>query len=144
MKVNTLSDFVFYDNTDCGGIMYHADYITVCERARSILFFRQDAFPCAHEFPANDGFVVKNIESHFLAPLKLGDYYEVRTQVCAIKNTSLILQHEIYRIKEIGSPAQAPLLTFRMSVVMVYVDRDKKPKRIPQRLRDIFSLLPAN
>ncbi|STQ85613.1 acyl-CoA thioesterase [Helicobacter muridarum] len=137
MKTN-LSDYVYYDNTDCGGIMYHANYITICERARSFVFFQNNTFPCADESPTHDGFVMKTMESNFLAPLKLGDYYEVRTKIDSIKNTSLVILHEIYRLRQIGITGDEPLLVFKMKAVMVYIDIKKKPKRIPDSLRSIF------
>lgn len=30
---------VYYEDTDCGGIVYYANYLKFCERARSNLFF---------------------------------------------------------------------------------------------------------
>lgn len=30
---------VYYDDTDAGGVVYHANYLKFCERARSELFF---------------------------------------------------------------------------------------------------------
>ena len=135
---NYLTSFVFYDDTDCGGIMYHSNYIKACERARSLVFFEADRFPYMHEYPSLEGFVVKTIESDYIAPLRLGDFYEVQTKVVEIKNTSMILKQEIHRLKEIGK-ASSPLLAFRLSIVMVYVGSDKRPKKIPQVFRDLLA-----
>ena len=32
---------VYYENTDCGGVVYHSNYLNFCERARSELFFKK-------------------------------------------------------------------------------------------------------
>ena len=60
---------VYYEDTDCGGIVYHTNYIKYCERARSELFFAQGT-PPSH---ATCGFVVSALEAKFLGFAKLGD-----------------------------------------------------------------------
>ena len=30
---------VYYDDTDAGGVVYHANYLKFCERARSDIFY---------------------------------------------------------------------------------------------------------
>ncbi|MDY3200170.1 MAG: acyl-CoA thioesterase, partial [Arcobacter sp.] len=32
---------IYYEDTDAAGIVYHANFIKYCERARSEIFFRQ-------------------------------------------------------------------------------------------------------
>lgn len=86
--------YVFYDDTDCGGIVYHANYLVFCERARSLLFFEKGMLP--HN--TKHGFVVKEIESSFIKTLYLGDKYKVQTTPLEIKSASLILKQEIFRI----------------------------------------------
>jgi len=36
---------VYYEDTDAGGIVYHANYIKYCERARSEHFFARGVMP---------------------------------------------------------------------------------------------------
>ena len=76
-----MRDYVYYDNTDCGGIVYHTNYIVFCERARSRIFFDKGMFPNI----GYSGFVVKTLESTFISPLMLGDTYEVRSILLEIK-----------------------------------------------------------
>ena len=81
---------VYYDDTDAGGIVYHANYLKFCERARSELFFEHGktlSIDGAH-------FVVRHIDADFLKSAKLGDMVEVKHEILEIKNTSLrLLQH---------------------------------------------------
>lgn len=64
---------VYYDDTDAGGVVYHANYLKFCERART-------------EYLRNLGFensgirqetgtiiVVKKIEAEYLKPARLDD-----------------------------------------------------------------------
>ena len=49
---------VYYEDTDAGGIVYHANYIKYCERARSELFFEKNMIPTEGD---RSSFVVRRI-----------------------------------------------------------------------------------
>lgn len=137
-----MKNYVFYDDTDCGGIVYHAQYFVFCERARSLLFF-QNNMPAEHN---NHGFVVKKIESSFIATLQLGDQYQVKTTLVTIKNASVVLKQEVFKIDEIAQGStemkdfgNTPV--FSMQVQLAYIDLiNKKPSKIPS---DIMPFLQA-
>lgn len=112
---------VYYEDTDCGGIVYHANYLKFCERARSEKFFSQNQSP---EY-GGYSFVVRSIEADYLAPAKLGELLEVKTQIEAIKNASLILQQSIERNGK---------LLFQMKVTLVCV-KDQKAIKIPEEIK---------
>lgn len=80
-KGEKMTNYVFYDDTDCGGIVYHSNYITFCERARSYIFFENGIFP--HEISSEEsrGFVVRSVDSKFFYPLQFADKYEVKSKV---------------------------------------------------------------
>ncbi|MBE0490792.1 MAG: YbgC/FadM family acyl-CoA thioesterase [Sulfurospirillum sp.] len=115
----------WYNDTDAGGIVYHANYLKFCERARSELFFVRGLSPVI------DGghFVVKRIEADFIRSAKLGDLLEVRYELLAMKNTSLRLVQTIYLQEE---------KIFEMMSVLVYV-KYEKPAKIPLHVRDFFT-----
>ena len=83
---------VYYDDTDAGGVVYHANYLKFCERARSELFFAEGKSPSV-----NGGhFVVKHIDAEFIKSAKLGDLLDVQTKMIELKNASLHVKHDIY------------------------------------------------
>lgn len=126
--------YVFYDDTDCGGIVYHANYLVFCERARSFLFFEKGMLP--HN--TKHGFVVKDIESSFIKSLQLGDKYNVQTMPLEIKSASLILKQEIFKIATLNTTLETPELVFSLKVKLAYVDVEtKKPCKITDSLHDI-------
>lgn len=126
--------YVFYDDTDCGGIVYHANYLVFCERARSFLFFEKGMLP--HN--TKHGFVVKDIESSFIKSLQLGDKYNVQTMPLEIKSASLILKQEIFKIATCNVALDAPELVFSLKVKLAHVDVEtKKPCKIADSLHDI-------
>ena len=100
-----MRNYVFYDDTDCGGIVYHSNYITFCERARSLIFFNEGIMP--HVIDSKDsnnafGFVVKSIESNFISTLKFGDIYEVKSKIFELKHSSINIAQDIYKLGSVG------------------------------------------
>ncbi len=84
---------IYYDDTDAGGVVYHANYLTLCERARSDLFYERGMSPAV-----NGGhFVVKHLEADYLKSAKLGDLIEVKSELVELKNASLVLKQTIYK-----------------------------------------------
>lgn len=80
---------VYYEDTDIGGIVYHANYLKFCERARSECFFQVGLTPQL------DGgeFVAASLEATYKASAKLGDMLDVTTQILSLKRSSLLLRH---------------------------------------------------
>lgn len=87
---------IYYEDTDAGGVVYHANYLKYCERARSELFFAKGSSPAI-----DDGhFVVKHIEANFIRAAKLGDMIELRHEIVKLGGASLELKQEIFRDDE--------------------------------------------
>ena len=84
---------VYYEDTDLGGIVYHANYLKFCERARSELFFEKGLVP----LDGDSSFVVTKMEIDFLGSAKLADILTVTTKVLEKKKVSIILLQEIYK-----------------------------------------------
>ncbi len=89
---------IFYEDTDVGAIVYHANYIKFCERARSEACFALggDIFSAARYF------VVTGIECKFAAPARLGEVLEVRTRLAWVRSASVAFSQEIWRVGAAG------------------------------------------
>jgi len=115
---------VYYDDTDAGGVVYHANYLKFCERARSDLFYEKGKSPAV-----NGGhFVVKHLEADFIQSAKLGDVIEVKTKLLLLKNASLILQQEVWREE---------VKLFAMTSTLAYV-KEGKPCKIDEETKAFF------
>ena len=119
---------VYYEDTDLGGIVYHANYIKYCERARSEHFFTHDMMPGEGD---TSSFVVRTLKADYLATATLGDILEVTTEILSTKNSSVTLLQQIFKEGQ---------LIFAMEIVLVYVV-DGKPSRIPKKFKEIFALI---
>ncbi len=115
---------VYYDDTDAGGIVYHANYLKFCERARSELFFERG------KSPAMDGghFVVKHIEADFKKPGKLGDMLEIKHEIISMKNASLTLKQNVWL---------EDIMLFEMISVLVFVI-DGRPSKVSEETKEFF------
>ena len=86
---------VQYEDTDAGGIVYHAQYLAFAERARSawLRCLGTDQLPML----ADDGlgFVVRRIEIAFHLPAGLGDVLDVESGLLRLGGASLKLQQKI-------------------------------------------------
>ncbi|PAF53073.1 hypothetical protein BKH42_08025 [Helicobacter sp. 13S00482-2] len=110
---------VYYEDTDCGGIVYHANYIKYCERARS------EEFLFSEEFNSDEDkniFVVKNLKADFIATSKLGDKLDIRTEVLKVKSVSVILKQEIYKIFDYSSQMPREDKIFELEVKLAHID----------------------
>jgi len=101
---------VAFADTDTQGIMYHGRYIEVAERART---------NWSKDIPIPDGdfgFIVREINIKYRAPLVLADDFVVKTRpmkddkVCAI-----------------------------MNITIAYLGGDKRPKVIPESIVSALS-----
>ncbi|MBF0273425.1 MAG: tol-pal system-associated acyl-CoA thioesterase [Magnetococcales bacterium] len=118
---------VYYENTDAGGVVYHAEYLKFMERARTEwlrdLGFEQQALLQERGLL----FAVANMEIDFLASARLDDLLNVSVILEQTKRVSLTLAQTITR----SNPADdaAPLIRAKVRIAML--SRDFKPVRIP-------------
>ncbi|MCK5110782.1 MAG: YbgC/FadM family acyl-CoA thioesterase [Arcobacteraceae bacterium] len=115
---------VYYEDTDLGGIVYHANYLKFCERARSELFFEKGLIP----LDGNRSFVVTKIEANFLGSANLADMLSVTTKVLQTKRLSITLLQEVYKDET---------KIFSAIIKLAYLDNGK-PIIIPQNQLDIL------
>lgn len=115
---------VYYEDTDAGGVVYHASYLRFAERARTE-FLRSAGAAAA---PGGDGaaWAVRRCEADFLRPARLDDLLEVGTSLAGASAARLRFRQDVRR----GGETLAVLRT-----EIVRVRRDGRPTRIPAGLR---------
>ena len=88
---------VYYEDTDAAGVVYYANYLRFCERARTewlrALGFEQQAMMTS----AGTGFVVRSVQADYLAPARLDDALEVVTRIATLRRASLLFDQAIRR-----------------------------------------------
>lgn len=122
---------VFYEDTDAGGIVYHARYLHFAERARTELLrlagIEQSQLRQRHDMV----FAVRRCEVDFRRPAHLDDLVEVRSRLTALSGAKLNAVQEIWRA---GEPLAGEHLA-RVAVEVVSLRGDGRPTRIPAPVR---------
>ena len=85
---------VYYEDTDAGGVVYHASYVAFYERARTEML-RHHHFSQQVLLAERVAFVVRKITLDYLAPARLDDMLEVQTEITAMRGTSLVFTQRI-------------------------------------------------
>ncbi len=88
---------VFYEDTDMGGRVYHANYLKFIERARSKFIEYLNIDQRALLVKEKKFFVVKNIIADYLSPAHFGDKLVIYTTLIGLKRASMTLKQEILR-----------------------------------------------
>ncbi len=126
---------VYYEDTDAGGIVYHASYLRFAERARTEAL-RALGVPHA-ELAELCGliFVVRRIKVDYLRPARLDDALAVTTRVASLAGAAVGLVQEIR-----CEGGDATLV--RLEVDLAAVRRgDGRPARLPPRWREALARL---
>lgn len=121
---------VYYEDTDAGGIVYHANYLRFFERARTE--YLRNLQLSQSDLVKNEKiiFVVKRCEIDYVFPARLDDLIAVSAEVTKISATSLIMHQEIKKSEQILSA---------MDVVIVCIDSETfRPKKIPENLKQLL------
>lgn len=121
---------VYYEDTDAGGIVYHANYLKFAERGRTE-FLRHTGFDNIEISKIHSAiFVVRHIDINYLKPALLDDLLQLETTICELKNTSFIMHQRTVKGDQVIAD---------MRVVLVCVDTNSyKPVRLPENVKEAF------
>ena len=121
---------IYYHHTDCGGVVYYANYLNFLEEARTE-FFAQRGFSIRELSDSGTMFVVARQEVDYKAPAVYGDELEIITTIEEISAVKIIFVHEIRN--------QNGQITTKAKTILVCVGNNLKPKAIPDGIRSKFS-----
>ncbi|WP_130834428.1 tol-pal system-associated acyl-CoA thioesterase [[Erwinia] mediterraneensis] len=85
---------VYYEDTDAGGVVYHASYIAFYERARTEML-RQRHFQQHRLLEEQVAFVVRRITVDYLAPARLDELLEIQSEVRKITRATMTFAQRI-------------------------------------------------
>ena len=122
---------VYYEDTDLGGVVYHANYLRFMERARTewlrALGFEQDVLKEQHRVL----FVVVDADVHFRRPACFNDELSVSAAVKKRTAASLVFHQEV------RSASGEVLCTGEMRVACIDADTFK-PRPLPGEILKEF------
>jgi acyl-CoA thioester hydrolase len=123
---------VYYEDTDCGGVVYYANYLKYFERARTHYLERHD-LSVATLLQEGTEFRVIRAELAYRSPAAYGETLVVETTVAADRRISLTFSHVI---RERASER----MVVEGSATLVAVDTNGKMKRLPPPILEALGL----
>ena len=117
---------VYYQDTDAGGVVFHAQYLAFMERARSELL--NAAGIDLARFVERHGVLILVHEIHvkYHLPARLNELLSVSAEVVRMGRASLVFRQRVERGAE---------LLVEADVTLALVDRDRmRPARMPPEL----------
>jgi tol-pal system-associated acyl-CoA thioesterase len=121
---------VYYQDTDAGGVVFHGQYLSFMERARSELLNARGLDLARFVEDRGVLFMVHELAVRFHRPARLNDVLWVTAEVARIGAASLAFRQCVLRGEELLAEAQ---------VTLALVGRDRgRPARMPEELKKLL------
>lgn len=124
---------VYFQDTDAGGVVYHASYVNFLERARTEWLRERCGYSnggMLREF--GTVFVVRSLKMNYLRPALLDDLLDVTAAVVELGRSRFLLQQNVMRDGEI---------LVRAEVELACVTADGfRPVAMPEALREQWQI----
>ncbi|MEZ5710047.1 MAG: YbgC/FadM family acyl-CoA thioesterase [Blastomonas sp.] len=120
---------VYYEDTDLSGIVYHANYLRFCERARSDMLRcvgidQRDAHEAGHGV-----YAVSEMQIKFVHPARLEDDLMVESRVMQIRAAAVFIHQRVMRTNADDSLHEL----FRADVLAAFINPEGRPIRQPEQ-----------
>lgn len=116
-KIHRFPFTIAYADTDAEGIVYHARYLEIAERAR-MNWLR------GHVVVGDDiGFVIRELNIKYMLPLRAADEFVVETQMVDVGAAIVRIEQ-----KFVKDGAVCAIINLKVA----YLGADMRPKRIPE------------
>lgn len=126
---------VHYEDTDLSGMVYHANYLRYCERARSDILRRLGIDQRAAVEAGLGAYAVASAQVRWQQPARLEDALVVASRVIEVRGASVRLHQRILRPRQDGADA-----IMALEVRIGFVAADGKPRRQPDAWRTALEI----
>lgn len=121
MKTHVFPFSIAYADTDAEGIVYHARYLEIAERAR-MNWLR------GHVVVGDDiGFVIRELNIKYIQPLRVADEFIVETQMVDVGAATVKIEQKFVKDGNICAI---------INLKVAYLGVDMRPKRMPAKFID--------
>lgn len=123
---------VYYEDTDAGGVVYHANYLRFLERARSDLLDLLGLDQAAALAAGAGHYLVAELAIRYRLAARLGEALVVVSRVERVRGSSLVIQQRVMRDRQEVASAR---------VTVVFVNAQGRPSRQPAEWIAVFEAL---
>ena len=114
---------VYYEDTDAGGLVYHANYLKFAERARTEMLRKMKIEQLILKNDYDIQFVVKNLFIEFFKSAQLDDLLNIKSIILNISAAKIIMEQTIYK---------KMIVLAKIDVTLGSVNTKGKPSRLPK------------
>lgn len=125
---------VYFEDTDAGGVVYHANYLKFAERARTEMLRQIGIESSALMAERGLAFAVRHCAVDYRKPARLDDLLEVRSRLARLDNASFVLEQSVRR-----DGVEIAALVVRVACVGAGGGPARIPAPVRSRLRDHVS-----
>ena len=123
---------VYFEDTDAGGVVYHAGYLRFMERARSDML-RIAGIDQRRALDRGEGvYMVADLAIRYRRPAKLDDDLLVVSHLRELRGASCVIHQRVMRGVEVLTEAD---------VTAAFIDAEGRPRRQPRAWVEIFRTL---
>ena len=121
---------VYYEDTDCGNVVYYANHLKYMERSRTELL-RERGIDLAEYHARGFLFAVAEAHVNYKAPARYNDILDVESTISALTAASMTFTTVIRRAGE-----ERPLAVGEVRVACINLEG--RPVKIPDEIRKIL------
>jgi acyl-CoA thioester hydrolase len=115
---------IYYEDTDCGGVVYYANYLRYLERARTE-FMEAKGLSLRELKMQGIQFVVRHVDIEYLSPCAYGDTLDIQTGIEKSDRLRIVFNSTIHA---------GDALAARAKVTLICINEKFKPVRIPDHI----------
>jgi acyl-CoA thioester hydrolase len=120
---------VYYEDTDAGGVVYHASYLRFMERARSDMLMLAGADHATALAAGKGGYVVAAAELQYRRPARLNEALVVVSRIEQARTAACVIQQKVMRGDEVVCEGR---------ITVAWVGPDGRPQRQPAEWMTMF------
>ncbi|HIJ60679.1 MAG TPA: YbgC/FadM family acyl-CoA thioesterase [Nitrospirae bacterium] len=125
MKPHNYKKKIYYHDTDCGGVVYYANYLKYLEEARTeALLYR--GINIKELSLKGFNFVVRKVNIEYKHPAHYQDDILITTDITKVKLSLIQLNQNIYH---------EDALLVQAETIILLVDKDLRPFSIPEEMK---------
>ena len=124
---------VYFEDTDSGGVVYHANYLKFMERARTEWLRSLGLNQIKLKQEDKVMFVVRKIDIQYKIPARFNDELLIQTDCVKTTDYSIILKQDILRNKQIVTEGKVEIVCINSDLL--------KPVRIPKMVKQLMEII---
>jgi len=125
-KFFSISKRIYYHDTDCGGVVYYANYLKYLEEGRTEFFTKAGV---DLKDLSNKGifFVVGTVDIKYKSPARYQDTIEIITEKPEVKTASMYFLQKI---------AKESTVLVEAKTVLVCINEKFRPQAVPDNIKE--------